>query len=45
MITLRPVGFALASVLLMYVGLSAQSAEQQIVADAATALGGCSVSI
>ena len=40
MVTLRPVGFALASVVLMYVGLSAQSAEQQIVADAATALGG-----
>ena len=33
-------GFAMASIVLMWAGLSAQSAEQQIVADASTALGG-----
>ena len=33
-------GFAIASIVLMWTGLSAQSAEQQIVADASTALGG-----
>ena len=33
-------GFAIATIVLMWTGLSAQSAEQQIVADASTALGG-----
>jgi glyoxylase-like metal-dependent hydrolase (beta-lactamase superfamily II) len=33
-------GFAIASIVLMWTGLSAQSAEQQIVADASMALGG-----
>ena len=33
-------GFAITSIVLMWTGLSAQSAEQQIVADASTALGG-----
>ena len=33
-------GFAIASTVLMWTGLSAQSAEQQIVADASMALGG-----
>jgi glyoxylase-like metal-dependent hydrolase (beta-lactamase superfamily II) len=40
MTTLRTIGFAMASIVLMGPGLSAQSAEQQIVGDAAMALGG-----
>ena len=40
MTTLRSIGFAMASIVLMWATLSAQSAEQQIVADASIALGG-----